>query len=525
MQNLQIGILDRAVRGEDTYNLPIGENSKWRGIRIILKIFAVLGGTPTLNVKLQSYDPVNDAYADISGASLTEKTAAGSDDLVVYPGIGAVNNRRVSDVLPRLWRAVAVVNGDATALAESVLTSNASPVTDGKVVVIGNRTYILKSALTEVKASSTLTGDGTIATTGSIITIGDVVYTYRTTLTEVKATGTLTNGNTVNMSDGDTVAIGKWNAAGNGPTIYTFKTTLVAGIKFQIKIGVDADTTLANLVAAINGDSGAGTKYTTGTPVHPTVSAGAVVSHVSTLTAKTIGIQGDLNILLSSAPTRLTTSGANMTGGIDAVPYEVLRVTDDDTCLANLVKAINLGGTAGTEYSTGTAAHPYVTATSITNVLTAVAKVPGVAANALSTLAGTSPDSHQDWADVTLGGGAGASTPGVDPVVDEVYRGANAAATLDNIKKAINGTGVEGTDYSTGTTAHTQVDATDNADTTQKVVAKSGILAATANALDTTTDETTLSWADTTLGGGTGASNPGVDPCTFDFSLTGSYQV
>lgn len=90
----------------------------------------------------------------------------------------------------------------------------------------------------------------------------------------------------------------------------------------------------------------------------------------------------------------------------------------------------------------------------------------------------------------------------------DVALGANDAAALDNLKAAINGTGTEGVEYFAGTVAHPDVVATTNADTTQKIVAR--VPGTAANTLATTSSGATLAWADTTLGGGTGASNPGV---------------
>lgn len=97
-------------------------------------------------------------------------------------------------------------------------------------------------------------------------------------------------------------------------------------------------------------------------------------------------------------------------------------------------------------------------------------------------------------------------------VPNEVLIGAGDAEALDNLKLAINAGAGIGTNYSTGTVAHPDVVATDNADTTQKVVAR--VPGTAANSKATTSLDATLSWPDTTLGGGTGASNPGVAPET-----------
>jgi len=91
----------------------------------------------------------------------------------------------------------------------------------------------------------------------------------------------------------------------------------------------------------------------------------------------------------------------------------------------------------------------------------------------------------------------------------DVKIGASDAITLDNLKAAINATGVgDGTDYHSGTVAHTLVIAHTNTDTSQQVVSRT--IGTGNNALGTTETMTNGSWADTTLGGGTGASEPGV---------------
>ncbi len=80
----------------------------------------------------------------------------------------------------------------------------------------------------------------------------------------------------------------------------------------------------------------------------------------------------------------------------------------------------------------------------------------------------------------------------------DVLIGANAAATLDNLKSAVNATAGEGTTYGTGTTIHPTVEATNNTDTTQAFVAKSsGAAGATIASTETSA---TLSFSAATLG-------------------------
>jgi hypothetical protein len=101
----------------------------------------------------------------------------------------------------------------------------------------------------------------------------------------------------------------------------------------------------------------------------------------------------------------------------------------------------------------------------------------------------------------------------------EVLIGASAAASLDNLKSAINGTAGVGTTYSVGTSAHPLVIATTNSDTAQTIHSRT--YGTGNNTLATTETTANGSWADTTLGGGTGASNPGVATTTGTFVIDG----
>lgn len=85
---------------------------------------------------------------------------------------------------------------------------------------------------------------------------------------------------------------------------------------------------------------------------------------------------------------------------------------DADTSLGNLVAAINLGGTPGTEYYAGTVAATGVNAAAVGSHATVVtADTKGTAANAYTKWASTDPDSHID-VDVT--DPAGKFSGGVD---------------------------------------------------------------------------------------------------------------
>ena len=87
------------------------ENYAWRGVRLTLDITAVTGTTPSMTIKLQAKDPLSGKYVNIPGAAFAAKTATGTSQLTIYPGIAAAANVSVNDALPRDWRAVATITG------------------------------------------------------------------------------------------------------------------------------------------------------------------------------------------------------------------------------------------------------------------------------------------------------------------------------------------------------------------------------------------------------------------------------
>lgn len=269
--------------------------------------------------------------------------------------------------------------------------------------------YLEKNAstLTGTLATGTLTSDATAQSDGDQVTIGAVTYTFKTALSETKASNTITASDV--FSDGETVTI-------DGIT-YTFRTALTntVGAAYEVLIGASAAASLDNLKSAINDTGTEGTHYGTGTAAHPTVTA----------------------------------------------------TTNTDT--TQLVVAKNFG----------TYANGYITVETCDNAA---------------------------WADTTLGG-ASATSVGVDAVPFEVLLGANAAAMLDNLKKAINDSGTEGTHYSTGTYAHPQVTATDNADTTQVVAARDYAVGEDIATTDPTDTGNHMAWGATTLASAVGAQN------------------
>lgn len=136
-------------------------------------------------------------------------------------------------------------------------------------------------------------------------------------------------------------------------------------------------------------------------------------------------------------------------------------------------------------------AHPEVTATTNTNT-TQVVEFSRVGTDGNELGVGENC-ANASWGAANLAGG-------VDPVENEVLIGANAAATLDNLKAAINRDSGAGTTYSSNTQAHTEVTATTNTDTTQVVQA---ISYNSGETIATTESATHLSWGAAALASGT----------------------
>lgn len=121
----------------------------------------------------------------------------------------------------------------------------------------------------------------------------------------------------------------------------------------------------------------------------------------------------------------------------------------------------------------------------------------GTAATGTLTSTGVAP---ADGDTVTIGERTYTYKTALTGAADEVLIGASAAAALDNLKSAINGTAGAGTTYGTGTAAHEEVTAGTNTDTTQVVTSNEEGFGG--NSIATTEASTVLSWGAATLASG-----------------------
>lgn len=260
---------------------------------------------------------------------------------------------------------------------------NALAVTDAKLAASLN---LSGKALTNLSiesgtpvnavAASKLLTIGTNPLNKATVSIGGVTYRFIEAIgAGTAATGTLTM-NTEQPHDGDTIT--------TGGTTYTFKTALSAAPTVPNEILID-DTTehsMDNLIAAIEGAAGEGTKYSVGTVSQGAVTATKATADTMLVTYDSVGFLGNEYDTLESA-THATWGAATLTGGIDAeAANDVLIGINVEGSIDNLVLAITAGAGEGTNYGTGTVANPLVTAVKASAAtMTATNLVKGVIGN------------------------------------------------------------------------------------------------------------------------------------------------
>jgi hypothetical protein len=121
---------------------------------------------------------------------------------------------------------------------------------------------------------------------------------------------------TANPANAETVRVGTKDGA--VAATYTFKTALASA--YDVLIGANVAATMANLVAAINQDAGAGVTYGTGTLANFDVSAVRLPSNQLQATANIAGTAGNSIVTTDTAVNGSWGSGT-LTGGANIPPY------------------------------------------------------------------------------------------------------------------------------------------------------------------------------------------------------------
>lgn len=177
------------------------------------------------------------------------------------------------------------------------------------------------------------------------------------------ATATLTGSGSTNVADGETVTI--------GVETYRFKTVPLVANDIFIGGSGNSDTSLLNLIKAINGSGIAGTNYFAGTAASPQVSAAAsVTSHAFAITCLATGLAGNA-IVTTETSSVLSWGGGTMTGGSSlTISFTVSAGSEYDLsyqwqCSVDGVNWTNISGTTNGCPYTG-----FTTATLATGVPT-----------------------------------------------------------------------------------------------------------------------------------------------------------
>jgi hypothetical protein len=173
-------------------------------------------------------------------------------------------------------------------------------------------------------------------TTGTINLTTLTIVPESTPVNAVAATATLTTDNT-DVTDGKIVVV--------NDVTYRFKSTMAQANDVKIS-GVDGDTTLGNLVAAVNLSGTEGVEYFAGTTSPTDVAAGAVGSHATIMTATTKGVIGN-SYAKSEDDDHLdwNGTGAVFTGGVDGTVGVANEIRADGSYLYHCITTNTIADT------------------------------------------------------------------------------------------------------------------------------------------------------------------------------------
>ena len=337
-------------------------------------------------------------------------------------------------------------------------------------------------------------------------------------VTLTSAGGTLTGSGSTNVSDGDLVVI--------GATTYRFKTVMAAINDIQIGGSGNSDTSMNNLIDAINGTGTAGTNWFAGTVASTQVTAAALAAHAFVVTASTPGIYGQ-NIVTTTTSAVLAWGAAALTGGIGITivgtvslvtftqPSQITTIPEYPANpqwsrghrMTNGAHIVRRNGSNFVAWiincfsQVAVALEPSLSWPPLITTQPAAATATGNA-SATGTLTGSGSTNVSDGDIVTIGTTTYRFKT-VPAQVNDIFIGGsgNSDTSLNNLIDAINGTGTAGTNWYAGTVINPQVSA--GALAAHAFVATSKASGLASNAIATTKTSAVLAWGAATLTGGT----------------------
>lgn len=348
-------------------------------------------------------------------------------------------------------------------------------------------------------AKATLTSNGTIPTDGDTVTIGNKTYTFKTTLTPTEGQ-VLINSSAANALINLKRAI---DHTGTPDTDYK-----CAAAHTQVAGSTISTTSLVVVALAI----GLTQESIATTDTAATLSWGTATLVVSDLTIVATFAEETF-----TQPSQRVTVGEFPTG--NSAWSRAHRLTND----AHFVERNLSSGVVRVAWPLDEFAKVAAALEPTTSWPPLIGTEPTAAATAFAkatlTSNATAPANNDT---VTIGTHVYTFKTTLTGSPDEVLIGASAAAALDNLKSAINGTAGEGTTYGTGTSTNSFAAATTNTDTTQLLV--SLVVGTAANAYVSTTTSANLSFGDTTFNDGLAAATFTVVATSETATLTYQWQ-
>jgi hypothetical protein len=247
----------------------------------------------------------NDYRVLIVGSQLNPTTVAQVQDLFLH----GTNSIVISDTYN--------ITRNFTADAQNLtLTTNGVGVgatsLEGELNLNNNSAFFFQDSLPNLL---NLTNNGAIRTLNQASFGSPFVVSITPSTNAVTATGILSEAGT-NAVRNDKIII--------GTNQYVFVKTPTNSIANQVKIGTSFDSTMTNLIAAINGATGSGTVYSTATSSNRLAGASLLTSHFFTVTARTNGSAGNtvatLFVPATSSKNFTWNAQTNLVGGLDFIP-------------------------------------------------------------------------------------------------------------------------------------------------------------------------------------------------------------
>ena len=212
---------------------------------------------------------------------------------------------------------------------------------DGSETIFSDNAIVVAAlALKAPLADAAFTG----ATTAEKISPTLLCLAEKTPNNAVAASKVLTF--TGNAADNETVSI--------GGQVYTFQSAI--GAANDVLIGTSAEASIDNLVAAINGDAGAGTTYGTGTVANTYVTAVKGDTDKITATAKVKGVSGNSIAIANTVAQASWAGGATaLSGGVDGTVGVANETCVDASYLYHCIAANTIADANWRRVSLGTA--------------------------------------------------------------------------------------------------------------------------------------------------------------------------